>query len=390
MQLDGVTVLDLTRLLPGNFTTQLLCDLGADVIKVEDPDGGVYGRHLPPETDENVSALFTATNRGKRSVALNLKTEPDREAFYRLASEADVLVEGFRPDVTERLSIDYDTLTEYTDDLIYCSISGYGQTGPYRDRTGHDLNYVGVAGLLDMNRRNPDARPALPGALVADLAGGLYAAFVVAGHVAGQARNGDGGDYIDVSMTDAAFTFSMVNLLYAMTGDEPGPGQTILDGGLPCYDVYRTADDRYVTLAAIEPKFWQAFCDVVDRPDLVDAHQSDDPAEREALAAELRECFAGRTRAEWEERFEGTDVPFGVVNTPAEALADPQLTARDLASTGPEGRSVPHVRFAAKRRRHSPPGHVEWPDLGEHTEAVLHEIGYSESELRDLDGYHGQ
>lgn len=389
MQLDGVTVLDLTRLVPGNFTTQLLCDLGADVVKVEAPDGGDYGRYLPPETDENVSALFTAANRGKRSVTLNLKAGPDREAFYRLVSRADVLVESFRPGVTERLAIDYDTLTQYNEDIVYCSLSGYGQTGPYRDRPGHDLNYAGVAGLLDMNRPGPGAEPTLPGTQVADLAGGLFAAFTVVGHVAGHARGGDGGDYIDVSMTDVAHTFSLLGALYVMTGTEPRPGETALNGGLPCYDVYATADGRYVTLAALEPKFWRTFCEAVDRPDLVTPHRSDDPAERAALAAELRDLFAARTRAEWEDHFDGTDVPFGVVNTPVEALSDPQLTARELASTGPEGRSVPHLRFPAKARRTPPADHVEWPRLGEHTEEVLREAGCTAAEISGLDGAEG-
>lgn len=387
MQLDGVTVLDLTRLLPGNFTTQLLCDLGADVIKIEDPTEGDYGRYLSPQTDEGVSALFTAANRGKRSVTLDLKRSADRDAFYTLAETADVVVETFRPGVTDRLGVDYDTLTEYNADLIYCSLSGYGQTGPSKDCPGHDVNYAGITGLVDMNRPTEDVTPALPGAQMADLSGGVFAAFIIAGHLAGHARTGDGGDYIDVSMTDVGYTISMIAPLTAMTGSDPRPGQTELNGSRPCYGIYETADERYVTLAALEPKFWRAFCDVVERPDLVAAHLSDDQATKDALTAELEALFAERTRAEWADRFDGTDVPFGVVNTPAETLSDPHLSARDMASTGPPGRSIPHVRFPAKRRHDARPDHVEYPDHGEHTEAVLREAGYTDDDLASLDGY---
>lgn len=375
MQIDGVRVIDLTRLLPGGYTSQLLAEMGADVIKVEDPAVGDYARDQPPLTEESVGALYTAVNRGKRSVTLDLKSDAGLERLYRLVETADVFFEGFRPGVADRLGIDYDSLCEHNPEIVYCSLSGYGQTGPFRERPGHDLNYAGVAGLLDMTRHDESERPPIPGFPMADLAAGLFAAFGIVSQLLSQRLHpGDGGNYLDVSMTDVGYAFGQVANLEALCGNDPRPGETTLTGKYPCYGVYETADGRYVTLAALEPKFWREFCRVVDRPDLADEHMSSDGAVREALEAELRDLFAARSRGDWRECFDETEVPFGVVNTPKETLDDPHITARDLVQTGPDGRSVPHPVFPIKAARGLEPELIDYPDHGEHTEDVFREM----------------
>lgn len=377
MQIDGVRVIDLTRLLPGGYTTQLLAEMGADVIKVEDTDVGDYARTQPPLTDESVGALFTAVNRGKRSVALDLKSDDGLERLYRLVETADVFFEGFRPGVADRLGFDYESLLEHNPELVYCSLSGYGQTGPRRARPGHDLNYAGVAGLLDMTRHDETQRPPVPGFPMADLAAGLFAAFGIVSELLSQRLQPTrGGNYLDVSMTDVGYAFGQVANLEALCGNDPRPGETTLTGRYPCYGVYETADGRYVTLAALEPKFWREFCTVIGREELVDEHMSSDAAVREALEDELRDLFGARSREEWRERFEGTEVPFGVVNTPTEALSDPQITARELVRTGPAGRSVPHPVFPVEAATGLDDELVEYPAHGEHTDEVLEELGY--------------
>ncbi|WP_435320971.1 CaiB/BaiF CoA transferase family protein [Haloarchaeobius sp. TZWSO28] len=377
MQIDGIRVIDLTRLLPGGYTSQLLAEMGADVIKVEDPAVGDYARNQPPSTPEDVGALFTAVNRGKRSIVLDLKSEKGLERLYRLVETADVFFEGFRPGVAERLGIDYESIREQNPEIVYCSLSGYGQTGPLRNQPGHDLNYAGVAGLLDMTRHDEDHRPPVPGFPMADLAAGLFAGFsIVSELLSQQLQPENAGNYLDVSMTDVGYAFGQVATLEALCGNDPRPGETTLTGKYPCYDVYETADERYVTLAALEPKFWREFCSVIGREDLVDEHMSSDGAVREALESELREVFRTRTRSEWRADFTGTEVPFGVVNTPKETLSDPHITSRGLVQTGPDGRSVPHPVFPVKTANGLEDELFEYPAHGEHTDEVLEELGY--------------
>ncbi len=380
MQLDSVRILDLSRLLPGPYATQLLADAGADVIKVEDTDAGDYARYTPPTTDRDVGALFDGVNRGKRSVALDLKSGAGREAFYDLVEGADVVFEQFRPGVADRLEIDYETLCEYNEELVYCSLSGYGQTGPYAERAGHDLNYVGVAGLLDMTREDESTAPQIPGYQIGDLGGGLFAAFSIVGGLLSR-ELGNGGEYVDVAMTDVVASFSQAISHEALTGDDPRPGETALTGGVPWYDVYETADGRYLTLAALEPKFWETFCEEAGREELIDAHGTDDPAELAAVREELEELFANRSRDAWLEQL-SDETMTGPVCTPAEALEHPQLEARGVVERPDD--APPRVGFPAlgsnvpERRDESVPGH------GEHTDELLAAVGYDADELAAL------
>ena len=384
MRLDGLRVLDLTRLLPGPYATQLLADTGAEVIKLEDTDRGDYARAMPPHSDRGVGATFDAVNRGKRSVALDLKTDAGRAAFYRLITDFDVLIEGFRPGVTERLGVDYDTVREHNPELVYCSLTGYGQTGPEASTVGHDLNYVGRAGLLDMTRRTAEEKPRVPGYPIADMAGGLLAAFSVVGGVLSRelGSGGDGGEHVDVAMTDAVCSFSQAVSASVAAGESPRPGETALTAGLPWYDVYETRDEKYVTLAALEGKFWRAFCEAIDCEDLIDEHRSDDPAVKEALREELETVFAARTRAEWIEELGDVPAMVGPVNTPEEVLDDPGFDARGIVRR-PES-APPRIGFSVRSTVEPGASDESIPDRGEHTESVLREAGWTENEIDDL------
>lgn len=379
MRLDSVSVLDLTRLLPGGYATQLLCDLGADVIKVEQPGRGDYARDMEPKVD-GVGVVFAAVNQGKRSLTLDLKDDRGRSIFYELVEEADVVIEGFRPGVVERLGVDHQSLREHNPDIIYCSISGYGQTGPYRDRPGHDLNYIGLAGLLDMTRTHPDEPPTIPGFPVADAGGGLFAAFAIQSALLDRELGTGGGEYVDISMTDVVISFGGFLLAGAAVGEDTRSGHTPLTGQFPCYDVYETADGRYITLAALEPAFWERFCEGVDREDLVEAHLSDDASEREQVRRELEDLFASRSRDEWEAVLGDHDVMFGVVNTMEEVVDHPQVLARDLLVESP----APRVSFPAVVSGGLPDGRDAIPALGQHTEAVLGQHGLTDEEVAEL------
>jgi crotonobetainyl-CoA:carnitine CoA-transferase CaiB-like acyl-CoA transferase len=382
MRLDDVRVVDLTRLLPGPYATQLLADMGADVVKVEDADAGDYARHMPPYTDEGVGAVFDSVNRGKRSVALDLKDERAREAFYELVADADVVVEQFRPGVVERLGVDYGSVREYSPNVVYCSLTGYGQNGPLADAAGHDLNYVGLAGMLDMTREDESTPPPVPGYQVGDMAGGLFAAFAVVSALLSRELGATGGEYLDCSLTDPVVSFSQVAAAEAFAGLDPRPGETPLTGAYPWYDVYECADGRYVTLGALEPQFWAGFCEAVGREDLVDAHMTEDRTEREALREALTELFAERSRDEWVDRLGDEEAAVAGVYTPGETLSHPQIEARGYVER-PED-APPRVGFPARGSdiTHEPAGPA--PAHGQHTAEVLTEAGVSGADVDAL------
>ena len=381
MRIDGLRVLDLSRLLPGPFATQLLADAGADVIKIEDTDRGDYARHMPPYTDDGVGTIFDAVNRGKRSVAVDLKTEPGREAFMRLVETADVVFEQFRPGVVDRLGIDYESVREHNSEVVYCSLSGFGQTGPHADRVGHDLNYVGMAGLLDLTRADEATDPQIPGYPIGDMAGGLFAAYSILGALLSRELGNTGGEYVDVAMTDVVASFSQAVAHEALTGDGPRPGETPLTGAAPWYGVYETADGRYVTIAAIEEKFWTRFCEAVDREDLLESHMTTDPAERAALREELTDLFAEKTREEWEAELGDVDAMVAPVWTLEETLSSDHATARELihCDTG-----APRVGFPAQVSEPSAETGGPAPGHGEHTDAVLESVGFDAADIQSL------
>lgn len=337
--LAEVRVLDLTRLLPGGLCTLILADLGADVVKVEDPHGGDYSRHMPPFVTLDppigqVGAVYAALNRGKRSVTLDLKAEGDRAAFLQLAERADVVIESFRPGVMDRLGVGPSVLRGRNPRLVYCAISGYGQTGPLARAVGHDLNYIGTAGFLDLNGR-ANGPPTIPGGQTADVSGALVAALGILAALLRRQTTGEGG-LVDTSMTETAFALLCLPWAeWAATGQAPGRGAHILSGGWACYNVYQASDGRWLALGALEAKFWTAFCQLVDRPDWT-ALQFD-PTAQPTLKADVAALFAARHSSDWLARAEGRNIPLSLVNALAEVAADPQLVARNVFFSTPAG-----------------------------------------------------
>ncbi len=375
MGLEGIRVLDLTRLLPGPFCTMLLADMGADVVKVEEPGRGDYMRAYPP-LREGQSIVFNAINRNKRSITLNLKSEAGRTALLRLAARADVVVEGNRPGVMDRLGLGWATLCSHNPKLVLCSITGFGQTGPWAQRAGHDLNYMAIAGALGLNaERGGDPHPL--GVQVADIgAGAQGAATAILGALLDVARGGE-GRHLDVSMTDGALSWLAVPIaqMIAEDGGAAGRGDLRLTGRYACYRVYRTKDGGYYSVGALEPKFWQELCDAFGRPDLV-ARQYDEGAAQAALQREVELIFATRTRDEWQALLGDRDVCCEPVLELDEVLRHPHVAARGLVVNTPTGTELaPAVRLEEDWRRLPAPG------LGEHTVELLAEVGIEGEEL---------
>lgn len=265
--------------------------------------------------------------------------------------------------------------------VVYCSLSGFGQTGPHDDRVGHDLNYVGMAGLLDGTRADEGADPQIPGYPIGDMAGGLFAAFSILGALVSRELGNTKGEYIDVSMTDVVVSFSQTVAYEALTGDNSRPGETPLTGAAPWYDVYETADGRYVTIAAIEERFWTNFCAAVDCEELIDAHTTEDPAERAALREKLSELFARKTHEEWEAELGDVDAMVAPVWRVSEALTSDHAEARGLIK---RDTGTPRVGFPAQGSELPTDTGGPAPGHGEHTDELLRSVGYDETDLQLL------
>jgi len=388
LPLEGIRVLDLSRLLPGGFCSLLLADFGADVVKVEDTGRGDYVRWAPPfyagADDSAASALFLSLNRGKRSIRIDLKTAKGREVLMRAARDADVLLESFRPGVLDRLGVGYEVLREVNPGLVYCAITGYGQDGPFRDRAGHDLNYLARVGLLGLTG-DEDGAPVQAAGQIADLGGGaLMAAFGILTALRERDRTGE-GQLVDASMADGALSWlAMVAARYFAEGAAPRRGGLELGGALLCYRPYRCSDG-WVALGALEPKFWRAWCRGVGRADLVE-RQFDPPGSD--AHAQVEAEFAGRTRAEWEAFAAEHDCCLEPVLGLEEALDSELVRARgmvaQLAQPGAE-RPVRLLGVPVKlSRTPGDPARAPGPALGQDTEAVLGELGYAPEEVEAL------
>lgn len=375
MPLTGIRVLDLTRLLPGPFCTLLLADMGADVIKVEEPGSGDYMRWTPPLVDGQ-SAIFNAVNRNKRSITLNLKSDAGRDLLLRLVDTAHVLVEGNRPGVMDRLRLSWDVIHARNPRLVMCSITGYGQDGPFALRAGHDVNYMAVAGALGLNGERD--RPPVPLAVqVADIGGGsLFPAVAILGALLEVQRGGE-GRWIDTSMTDGAMSFLTTAFAQRSAGERMEKGDHRLSGRYPCYRVYECKGGGFYSVGALEPKFWSALCEALGRPDLVELHLSSDRAAHRKVEV----VFASRTREEWKKKLDGLDVCCEPVLTLDEVASHPQVVARHLLENhGGASEVRPVVPLGKDYRRRNP------PRLGEHTGEVLAEVGVDESQLKTLAG----
>ncbi len=387
--LDGLRVLDLSRLLPGGFCTLLLADMGAEVLKVEDTAGGDYIRWMPPyyggEAERRAgvaSAYFLALNRNKRSLRLNLKDERGRDVLLRLADDYDVLVESFRPGVMDRLGVGFDTLRERNPRLIYCPISGYGQDGPLTARSGHDTNYLALNGLLGLTGRR-GGPPIQSAGQIADLGGGgLMAAVGILAAVIERARSGE-GQMVDISMTDGALSWlAMVAARYFAEQQVPRRGEPELTGGIACYVPYETKDGRWVSLGALEPKFWQNWCNGVGRPDLIEK-QFEHPDS--VAGSEVAAVFRERTRDQWTAFAAEHDCCLEPILDLDEALDSELVRARGMVVEldQPGIGAVKQVGAPIKLSRTPADTGGAAPALGADTDDVLREIGIDPAPLRE-------
>lgn len=373
LALTGVRVLDLTELLPGPFATQMLADMGADVIKIERPSGGDSARSMLPGT-------YSMVNRGKQSVTLNLKTAEGREALVRLAKKADILVEGYRPGVMKRLGIDYETLKEWNSGLIYASISGFGQSGPLSDVPGHDLNYNAVAGVLSLCG-SPDGPPEQTvGVPIADLSASLYTVTSILAALMLRQKTGK-GQYLDVSITDAVFT--LVGPRLGSAQDDPGFSKkdVLCRAG---YGVYETSDKRHIALGAVEDHFWERLAKVLDVPHLADPRYARS-AERWKATHELdpviRAKIRERTHDEWIEILNRNDVPVTTVTGLEGVLDDPYLNARGMVL---QGHGIRYLNYPVPMEGVDAARHGATRKLGADNEAVLADAGYSPQQIAAL------
>lgn len=370
--LTGITVLDLSRLLPGPFGSMILADHGARVIGIEDK------RFLAD------NLFFLPANRNKEHISLNLKTDQGREIFFRLVEMADVVIEGFRPGVVQRLGVDFQTLRRVNPRIVYCSVSGYGQTGRFRDKAGHDVNYLGYAGVLDLVGE-ADRPPAIPGVQFADMVGGgMNAVIGILLALIARERTGK-GQYIDISMTDG-----MVSLLPAakffqeMTGATPRRGRWILSHRYACYNTYETADGRSISIGALENRFWQRLCDHFGMPHL--GPLQFDEARRTEIIDRLRETFRSKTLAQWEAELTDLDICFGGVRNMDEVYGDPLFREREMVVEidGPDGK--PYTALGVPVKLSDTPGAVRTVpvEFGGSTLRILEELGYTTAQIAEF------
>lgn len=374
--LAGLKVLDLSMNLPGPYMTWLLACMGAAVTKVENPVGGDYARGFAGRTTRN-APYFEAVNRNKKSLTLNLKHAEGKRLFLNLLETHDVLVEGFRPGTMERLGLGFDEIHATYPRVIYVSISGYGQDGPYRLRAGHDLNYISLAGIVGMTGTRA-GQPVMPGVQMADIAGGsLMGLSGLLAAIIHRDKTGM-GQFVDVSMFSGVLSLATMVFGGVQAGlEEPEPGKMMLNGRLPCYGLYRTSDNRYMSLGALEFKFWENFCTAVQRPDLVGGHLGG-----WEIVEEVERIFATRTQQEWIALMKGYDACCEpVLNLQETASTDLVQAAAMIDETSEDER---HLAFPLRFSASKPEKHKPAPLLGEHTHEVLAGLGLSPQEIEVL------
>lgn len=369
--LDGIRVLDLTRLLPGAVCTMMLYDMGADIIKIEDPNGGDYARWMQPLQD-GLGVFFRSSNRGKKSVIIDLKSEQGQSVLHRLVETADVVVEGFRPGVTQRLNADYDTLKKINPCIVYCSLSGWGQTGPYADVSGHDLNYVSLNGVLGAQEH-----PQPLGGQIADVGGSYVAVIGILGALLKRGITGT-GDIVDVALSESAMPLAMVSWVesYITKLDR---GDLSLTGGSAYYRVYYAQDNQPMALGAIEPKFWANFCNAVDKPEWIEGYTK--PDRQPQLISELTEMFKTRTADEWGKLLNAVDCCFTRIVPPYELMDDPHIQVRGMVGVQD---GIPWMRSPVRLGEDDAIKIEPAPDYGADTYMVLSDAGYTDAEITDL------
>ena len=382
--LEGIKILDLSRLAPGPFCSMMLGDLGADVLLVEAPAEGKLAPMMGRGADAEKMAAYNMLSRNKRSIVLNLREPEAREIFYKLADDADVVLEGFRPGVVKRLGVDYETLHKRNERIVYCSLSGFGQTGPYSQLVGHDINYIAIGGALGMVGW-PDTPPAIPMNIIADFAGGgMHAAYGILAALMARERTGR-GQYVDIAMSDGVLYLlaSMAgNVL--MGGASPTRGGTLLNGSVPHYSVYECSDGGWISIGSLEPHFFVNLCKVMECEQFI-PHQYD-ASKREEIGAYFKERFATKPRDEWFEMMKQTDICVGPVYSLDEALHDPHNIAREMVVEveHPTLGTIQHLGIGTKLSE--TPGSVRTtaPMPGQHTDDVLASIGLDAAAIASL------
>jgi len=383
LPLEGTRVLDLSQVLPGGLCTQILADLGADVIKIENPNGGDGFRKAPPLVDDTGS-FFLVINRNKRSMTLNMHEEEGRAILRRMIPDADVLVENFRPGMMGRWELDYETVRGLNPRLVYCSLTGFGQDGPYSQKPAHDLNILAISGILDLLGER-GRRPIVPAVQIAGAGGAIQAALGILSALLRRQLCGS-GQYLDVSLLDGLSPFlGLIMSEFAVRRAAPGRGEARVGGGYACYNLYETKDGRCIALGCLEDKFWESFCRAVGREDLIGDLLA--PLDRQAeIIAELRAVFLKRTRGEWVELLDRFDVCFSTVNALDEVLEDPQVRHRGLwfRARHPVHGEILQQAFPIKSTGEQPGWRTAPPILGEHTDELLEKLQYDASAIAGL------
>ena len=380
--LDGLNVLDLSRLMPGPLCTMILSDLGANVIKVEQPEIGDYARSAPPFIGET-GAAFLMLNRNKRSITLNLKKAESQEILRKLATRADVFVESFQPGVAERLGVGYPAISEVNSRIVYCSISGFGQTGPYRDLVGHDLTYTAYSGVIGATGLK-GGPPVIPAIQVSDIQSAIYAAVAITAALYRREKTGK-GELIDVSLMDAAVASMIMPLSFHFAGASMERGESFLSGGVPFYNVYETADKRYISIAALEPKFWIELCRTLKLEKYEDQQlAAEETAQR--IHQDLASLFRQKSREEWIKILNLHGIPCAPVYDVSEVPSDPHVKSRKLLfemETEAFG-NLNQLATPIKMSQNSLSVRSPPPKLGEHTLQILQELGYSTGDMERL------
>jgi len=370
--LHGIKIVDLSIQIPGPYCSMILGDLGAEVIKIEQPGVGDFARALPH--------LFNGINRNKKSVILELKSPKGKEILYKLVAHADIVLEGFRPGVAKKLGVDYATLKGINPRIIYCSISGYGQDGPYKNISGHDINYQGVSGLLSLTD-DLKASADLSGLPLADIAGSMFAAISILTALVDRAKTGT-GQYIDVSMAAGVFSWAGASLFTALKGLNNSESLYI-----PHYGIFQTKDDKFITLGIIhEQHFWENLCAVIDLGEMRNLNLMERIARREEIVRALQSAFKNKTKEEWISLLHKADVPCGPVLTMEESFSDPQILHRQMVFEleHPVEGTIKQRAFPARFSDMQVKQDVPPPLYGQHTDEILRDLGYAKDEIKKL------
>lgn len=382
--LGNLKILDLSTLLPGPFASMMLADMGADVLRVESPTRPDLVREMPPKK-HGISSKHAHLNRNKKAITLDLKNPAAITILKELVSEYDILLEQFRPGVMDRLGLGYDSLKALNPKLIYCSVTGYGQTGPYKNRGGHDNNYLSVSGLNSYSGRKGDRTPIM-GTQIADLAGGsLHAVIGILAAVNQRSQTGL-GQHVDISMTDCSFALNvMFGADYLMDGTEPKPGSTLLNGG-SFYDYYETQDGRFMSVGSLEPHFFQRLCERIGGDELLALGMDQTPESQKSLRQQLEQIFMTKTQSHWIEIFKDADACVEPVLSFAESCQNEQIVARNMVVDVPAGNKsfIRQIGSAIKFSNSKPVYDSVGGKLGKDNETVLQSLGYTESEIKNL------